>query len=150
MRMLRWQGHGTGACHLSVPLCRWSLKARSACRAVRPARQALPPLARGVCTHSRERSGTSPVRGLTRVASSTGDHKGPHLPSTPHPPYTTLLANASHTRMVQYEERVGKESMRKEQIHVNGSPSHRQHARGNRSRGPCSVPERDVGDAVAR
>jgi hypothetical protein len=73
--MLRWQGHGTGACHLSVPLCRWSLKARSGCRAVRPARQALPPLARGVCAHRLERSGTSPVRGSPASRRQKGLHE---------------------------------------------------------------------------
>lgn len=53
MRMLRWHGHGTGACHLSVPPCRWSLKGPSGCGPVRSARQAVPPLARGICVPCR-------------------------------------------------------------------------------------------------
>jgi hypothetical protein len=47
MRVLRWIGHGTGTCFLSVPLCRSGVKSPSGVRAVRGAEQADPTLARG-------------------------------------------------------------------------------------------------------
>src|SRR6266699_2534629 len=47
MRVLRWIGHGTGTCFLSVPLCRSCVKSPSGVRAVRRAEQADPTLARG-------------------------------------------------------------------------------------------------------
>ncbi len=47
LRVLRWIGHGTGTCFLSVLLCRSCVKSPSGARAVRRAHQADPTLARG-------------------------------------------------------------------------------------------------------
>src|SRR5258708_822549 len=52
MRVLRWIGHGTGTCFLSVPLCRSCVKSPSGVRAVRRAPQADPTLARGEVHHA--------------------------------------------------------------------------------------------------
>ncbi len=64
--------------------------------------------------------------------------------------YMTLLANASNTGMIQCKEKVSKESLSKEESHVDVSPSVGNHSRGNSACGPCSLSERDLGDAVAR
>ena len=47
MRVLRWIGHGTGKCFLSLPLCRSRVKSPSGVRAVRRAAQADPTEAAG-------------------------------------------------------------------------------------------------------
>ncbi len=56
-------GQGTQERHLNSWLCRWSLKDPSGHGSVRPARQALPTLARGACSACQLSTVTSPVRG---------------------------------------------------------------------------------------
>src|SRR5713101_7562955 len=63
--------------------------------------------------------------------------------------FKTLLANASNTGMIQCKEKVSKESLSKEESHVDVSPSVGNHSRGNGACGPCSLSERDIGDAAA-
>src|SRR6266436_2562679 len=61
----------------------------------------------------------------------------------------TLLASASNTGMIQCKEKGPKERIRKEESHVDVPTRVGNHSRGNGACGTSSVPERDLGHAVA-
>src|SRR5207247_10401800 len=61
----------------------------------------------------------------------------------------TLLANARNTGMIQCKEQVSKESIDKEESHVDVSTRDGNHSRGNGSCGTSSVTDRDLGHPAA-